>query len=228
MTTSKSERIERDVHTLLVSVVVPDQSRSIVEARMVESVQANDDGQVVVVLSVEPKMGHAMEPLRQDVERQVRALENVAKVSVILTAQQSEEVQKRVSNDPHGMAKNPPLDVPARHIIVVASGKGGVGKSTVSANIAAYLSKSGHKVGLLDADIYGPSQPLMMGDEVYKPPLNDEKKLMPLERHGMQIMSIGFVTDQSHALVWRGPMVRFISSSVMWRGGMMEASWIIW
>ncbi len=208
MTTPKSQSIERDVHRLLAGVVVPDQSQSIVEARMVESVQADDHGHVVVVLSVDPKMGQAMEPLRQEVERQVQSLEGVEKVSVVLTAQRSEEVQKRVKNDPHGMAKNPPVDVPARHIIVVASGKGGVGKSTVSANLAAHLSKSGHKVGLLDADIYGPSQPLMMGDEVYKPPLNDEKKLVPLVRHGMQIMSIGFVTDQSQALVWRGPMVQ--------------------
>lgn len=182
----------------------------------VENVQISDKGEVVVVLCVDPSIGQVMEPLRQDVERQLRTVKGVQKSTVILTAQKAQDVQndmmrtaqKRVNNDPHGMAKNPPLDVPARHIIVVASGKGGVGKSTVSANIAAYLSKTGYKVGLLDADIYGPSQPLMMGDAVYKPHLNDEKKLVPLERYGVQIMSIGFVTDQSQALVWRGPMVQ--------------------
>ncbi len=108
-----------------------------------------------------------------------------------------------------------------KNVIVVASGKGGVGKSTVAANLAVGLAQllqgqadqsgaSGKapRVGLLDADIYGPSQPLMMGDEAFKPDLNADKKLVPMVRHGLKIMSIGFMTDKEKALVWRGPMVQ--------------------
>ncbi|MCK5373693.1 MAG: Mrp/NBP35 family ATP-binding protein [Alphaproteobacteria bacterium] len=105
--------------------------------------------------------------------------------------------------------KNPPLDVPAKHIIAVASGKGGVGKSTIAANLAVALAKSSKlKIGLLDADIYGPSQPFMMGDKDYKPLLNDDKKLIPAQCHGVYLMSIGFIADQDKALIWRGPMAQ--------------------
>jgi len=118
-------------------------------------------------------------------------------------------LSKDTKRTPCGKAINPPLGVPARHIIAVASGKGGVGKSTVAANIAVALAKEhGLSVGLLDADIYGPSQPLMMGDESYEPPLNEDKKLVPAECYGVKLMSIGFVSDSSKALIWRGPMAQ--------------------
>lgn len=123
--------------------------------------------------------------------------------------------------DPHNMAKNPPLSVPARNIIVVASGKGGVGKSTVSANIASYMANKSRlcggdksagahplRVGLLDADIYGPSMPAMMGCESFRPETDRNGKLVPVQRHGLKVMSIGFMVDQGQALIWRGPMVQ--------------------
>ncbi len=173
------------------------------------SVQIDDHHAVIVVIEVDPSKGSSLEEMRQMVEREVSEFQGVSKASVILTAQK--EVQapaKKRHVDPHGMDKNPPVDVPAKNILVVASGKGGVGKSTVSANLAAGLAARGLKVGLLDADIYGPSQPVMMGDADYKPSLNDERKLIPLERHGLKIMSIGFIADTDKALVWRGPMVQ--------------------
>ena len=108
-----------------------------------------------------------------------------------------------------GKMKNPLLEVPTRHIIAVASGKGGVGKSTVAANIAVALAEQhGLKVGLLDADIYGPSQPLMMGDKDYKPSLNEEKQAIPAKVHGVTLMSIGFIADPDKALIWRGPLAQ--------------------
>ncbi len=96
-----------------------------------------------------------------------------------------------------------------KNIVLVLSGKGGVGKSTVATNIALCLSRGGSKVGLLDADIYGPSIPTMMGSQD-KPTLSDDQKIIPLESHGIKIMSSGFLVDEDSALIWRGPMIHKI------------------
>lgn len=92
-------------------------------------------------------------------------------------------------------------------IVAVSSGKGGVGKSTVSSNLAVALAKTGARVGLLDADIYGPSQPRMFGALNQKPTLSAEKKMEPIYRYGVKIMSMGLIVDENQALVWRGPML---------------------
>ncbi|MBI1301967.1 MAG: P-loop NTPase, partial [Alphaproteobacteria bacterium] len=167
--------------------------------------QVQQGDNVIVVMTVDPAQGTKMETVRQEAERKIKSLNQNGKVSVILTA---EKPMQPAKVDPHGMEKNPPVKVPAKNIIVVASGKGGVGKSTVSVNLAAKLSDNGLKVGLLDADIYGPSQPLMVGDQTYKAELNEQKKLKPLERYGMKIMSMGFLVEPEKAVVWRGPMVQ--------------------
>ncbi len=93
-----------------------------------------------------------------------------------------------------------------KHIVAISSGKGGVGKSTVAANLALALSRK-HKVGLLDADIYGPSIPRMMGCLNQKPGITPEQRLLPVERHGIKIMSLGFLVEEGSAVVWRGPML---------------------
>jgi ATP-binding protein involved in chromosome partitioning len=108
--------------------------------------------------------------------------------------------------DPHG-GKQGITGLPeVKNIIAVASGKGGVGKSTVAVNLALALAKEGAQVGILDADIYGPSQPAMLGAEGERPVLKD-KSLLPIRRHGIQSMSIGYLIDQRAAMVWRGPMI---------------------
>lgn len=94
-----------------------------------------------------------------------------------------------------------------KNIIVVGSGKGGVGKSTMSANLALALKAQGRKVGLLDADIYGPSIPRLFGSMNQAPPVNEQGKIEPLQRHGIKLMSMGFLVDESQATVWRGPML---------------------
>ena len=107
---------------------------------------------------------------------------------------------------PHGgpISKNPIPGV--RHVVAVASGKGGVGKSTVATNLAVALQRAGYRVGLMDADIYGPSLPLMMNVSG-RPFANAEKKILPLEGHGVKCMSIGFLVDANEPIIWRGPMV---------------------
>ncbi|MGH1404812.1 MAG: P-loop NTPase [Alphaproteobacteria bacterium] len=205
-------KINKDtVIDVLRGVHDPKEGRDVVSLEMVGSVQITQNNEVIVVLDVDPARGVELESLRQEAERRLVQTSGVKKASVILTASKQPSTKgagQGRKHDPHGMGGNPPVEVPARHIIVVASGKGGVGKSTVSANIAVSLAQRGLRVGLLDADIYGPSQPVLMGDEAYKPDLTKDKKLIPLQRHGIQMMSIGFMVEREKALIWRGPMAQ--------------------
>ena len=100
-----------------------------------------------------------------------------------------------------------PIELGVRHMIAVASGKGGVGKSTVSVNLAAAIAQQGYKVGLVDTDIYGPSIPVMMGTGQEKPRVNKARKIIPLQKHGVHLLSMGFLVDDAQAVIWRGPMV---------------------
>lgn len=214
---TKHNNLQKRIYEALRTVHMPD-GRDIVALEMISGVQVADDGQVVFLIEVDPAQGSALEPMRQKAEDAVRALDGVTKASAILTAQKNAPSIKRQSGDagqnqaaamdPHGMAKNPPLTLPVKNIIAVASGKGGVGKSTVAVNLAAQLAKNGYKTGLLDADIYGPSVPKLTGREGFKPEFDKDQKIIPLEQYGMKIMSIGFMVDAEKALVWRGPMVQ--------------------
>ncbi|NVM86879.1 iron-sulfur cluster carrier protein ApbC [Variovorax sp. SG517] len=133
--------------------------------------------------------------IRKELVAAAKAVPGVENVSVnIVTKVISHAVQRGVQLMPN-----------VRNIIAVASGKGGVGKSTTAANLALALASEGATVGLLDADIYGPSQPMMMGIEG-RPDSADGKTMEPMERHGVQVMSIGFLVDQDQAMIWRGPM----------------------
>lgn len=169
----------------------------------VEGAVQTPDGQVIVTLKADPAGGSALETARLSVEKGIKQVAGHERVSVILTAERTASK----APDPHGMAKNPKLDLPIKKIIAVASGKGGVGKSTIAAHLAVALARKGLKTGLLDADIYGPSQPRMMGLQGHKPEQRDEK-IIPLEAHGVKVMSIGFMVEEHKALVWRGPMVQ--------------------
>lgn len=184
----------------------------IVAAGMVSGVQITDDAQVIFMIEVDPKVGPAMEPLRQRAEQVVASLQEVNKATAVLTAEKARGSGQAAANDPrmdpHGMAKNPPLKLPVKKIIAVASGKGGVGKSTVAAGLARSLVRGGKTVGLLDGDIYGPSQPKLFGLEDHKPEFTEEKRMLPADVDGVKVMSIGFMVDAEKALVWRGPMVQ--------------------
>ncbi|MGX9351529.1 Mrp/NBP35 family ATP-binding protein [Shimia sp. W99] len=170
-----------------------------------------DEGAVrFVIEAASPAIARQMEPLRRAAEDLVRTIDGVTSVQVALTAHETAPAAKPAPNLKIGGHPKPqagPMQVPGvKRILAVGSGKGGVGKSTVSSNLAVALAKQGRKVGLLDADIYGPSQPRMMG--VNKRPASpDGKTILPLHSHGVTIMSLGFMLDEDKPVVWRGPML---------------------
>jgi ATP-binding protein involved in chromosome partitioning len=162
-----------------------------------------------VIEAPSPTIAKQMEPLRRAAEQTVQALDGVETVSVALTAHGPAEKPPAPSLKVGGHPK--PQQAPMKpagvnRILAVASGKGGVGKSTISSNLAVALARAGRKVGLLDADIYGPSQPRMMGASG-RPASPDGKIIEPLHAHGVTLMSIGFMLEEDKAVVWRGPML---------------------
>ncbi len=174
---------------------------------MVTGLQIGKDGDVLFALEVDPAMGSAMEPLRQKAEQAVRVISGNKNVTIVLTAERLPR-ETSTAPDPHGMNKNPRLELPFRHVIAVGSGKGGVGKSTVAFNLATSMAAQGLKVALLDADIYGPSVPRLTGLTGQRAKTNEDNKIVPLEVHGIKVMSMGFLVEEEKPMIWRGPMVQ--------------------
>lgn len=167
-------------------------------------------GEVGFVVDVPPNRGSDLEPLREACEAAVMGLPDVEKVTAVLTAHSAApEAAPRPSAPRKSPAPEPgSLAVPGiGAIIAVASGKGGVGKSTVAVNLALGLGRLGRRVGLLDADIYGPSIPNMLG-LTGKPEVGEGKKLLPKQRYGLKTMSIGYLVDAEAPTIWRGPIVQ--------------------
>ncbi|MBL9034195.1 MAG: iron-sulfur cluster carrier protein ApbC [Rhodospirillaceae bacterium] len=175
------------------------------------------DGHVAFAIEVDPKDGAKLEPVRKAAEQAVMQLSGVLSVSAVLTAHRpAQAAQPQRPTGPghqhghaHGHAQpgGGKLSLPGvKHIIAVASGKGGVGKSTTAVNLALALHGLGLRVGLLDADVYGPSQPRMMGISG-KPASKDGKVMEPMQNHGIKVMSMGFLIEEETPMIWRGPMV---------------------
>ena len=161
-------------------------------------------GRVSFALEVDPADGAALEPLRKSAEDVVRMVAGVESATAVLTAHRSRPAQAGPEAARAPQAKTG-LDGVGT-IVAVASGKGGVGKSTVAANLAVALAAHGLKVGLLDCDVYGPSLPLMMGVKD-KPGRGSAGKLKPPESFGVKVMSMGFLAADKQPMIWRGPMV---------------------
>ena len=179
----------------------------------------NVDASVVrfVIEAPDAATASRMEPIRQAAEMIVAKMDGVDTVSVVLTAHSAgggkqppppaDKTPPSLTIGRHPTPQAGPEGVPGvARIIAIGSGKGGVGKSTVSSNLAVALAKQGRRVGLLDADIYGPSQPRMMGTNK-RPGSPDGKTIIPLQAHGVTLMSIGLMMDPAKAIVWRGPML---------------------
>ncbi len=180
-------------------------SRDLIRAVTVEG------GMVRFVIEAEsPEAARALGPVQASAEAAVRGLDGVTSVQVVMTAHgpaaKPAPPALKIGQHPTPQQGGPQKVSGVDRIIAVGSGKGGVGKSTVSSNLAVALARQGRRVGLLDADIYGPSQPRMMG--VNKRPASPDGKIIePLQAHGVTMMSIGLMLKEDEAVIWRGPMI---------------------
>jgi ATP-binding protein involved in chromosome partitioning len=191
----------------------PDGNGDIVSLNLVSEVLIQD-GKVYFSIAVPPERAKELEPLRQVAERAAATVPGVKAVMATLTADRPSArpaAPAPAGGRPgagHAPAGRPVLQgiKAVKHIVAVASGKGGVGKSTTAANIALGLHANGLRVGLLDADIYGPSMPRLMGLSG-KPELIGDKTLKPMQNYGVKVMSMGFLVEEDTPMIWRGPMV---------------------
>ena len=197
---------EDQIRKALEVVIDPELHRSIVELDMVRSIDMSANGVVDVTVSLTtpgcPIKGH----FQTSVAQAVSALEGVTHVNVyfdVLTDTQKQALQQKLGRGslPAGALAQ------VANVLCIGSGKGGVGKSTLTANLAAALTAEGKRVGILDADVWGYSIPRMYGLGATRPPVSAERKIIPLESHGVKVMSIGFFVEEDAAVVWRGPML---------------------
>jgi ATP-binding protein involved in chromosome partitioning len=190
----------------LESVIDPELRRSIVELGMVRSIEASDNGVVDVTVSLTtagcPIRGH----FQTSVAQAVSTVEDVSHVNVyfdVLSDSEKTALQQKLGRT--GLPDGALAQV--SNVICVGSGKGGVGKSTLTSNLAAALTVEGKRVGVLDADVWGYSIPRMYGLGATRPAVSPERKIVPLQAHGVKVMSIGFFLEEDAAVVWRGPML---------------------
>jgi ATP-binding protein involved in chromosome partitioning len=187
---------EQSIQTALKEVVDPNTGKDLVTSRSVKNIRITGSD-----VSLDVELGYPaksqIDGIRGEVIGALKALPGIGNISA--------NVFSKVVT--HAVQKGVKLIPGVKNIIAVASGKGGVGKSTTAVNLALALSAEGANVGLLDADIYGPSLPTMLGISTGRPESIDGKGLEPMEAHGLQAMSIGFLIDPEQPMVWRGPMV---------------------
>lgn len=192
-----------DVLSVLKRMAAPDGRGNVVSAGLVSGI-AIQGGTVMFALTTSPQHARTMENLRAAVEKAVLAIPGVEKAMVALTAEKVPGQPAPAPAQPQRGTAIPGI----RHLVAVASGKGGVGKSTTAVNLALALHALGLKVAVLDADVYGPSMPKLFG-LTGKPEASDAegKKMKPMSRYGVELMSIGFLVPEDTAMIWRGPMV---------------------
>ncbi|MEK9935627.1 MAG: Mrp/NBP35 family ATP-binding protein [Rhodobiaceae bacterium] len=198
-----AEITEDDVIAALRDVVDPSQGRSVVDLGMVSAVHVKQTN-ISFALEVPAHRGPAMEPVRQAAEKAARAIPGVTSATVVVTAHSGTASTADAAPDETVEKVH---EIKVRRFVAVASGKGGVGKSTTAVNLAIALRLEGLRVGLLDADVYGPSLPRMLGVSG-RPAAAGGDMVRPLENYGVHLMSMGLLVPDDTAMIWRGPMVQ--------------------
>ena len=191
---------EAEIKEALRTVKYPGYSRDIVSFGLVKQTAVNN-GAVSVLIELTSSHPEVALQIKTDAERALKALAGVNRVEV--EVKQPGATPTAAGRDPWANQNRVPG---IRRVVAVASGKGGVGKSTVAVNVACALERLGAQVGLLDCDIYGPSIPLMMGIH-QRPTISDDDKMVPPTSHGVKLMSIGFLLEGDQPVIWRGPMI---------------------
>jgi ATP-binding protein involved in chromosome partitioning len=197
---------EAEIRKALEVVVDPELRKNIVELDMVRRVAIHETGVVDVTVSLTTPGCPIRSHFQTGVANAVKALDGVQQVNVdfdVLNDTQKQAIQQKLGRNtlPEGALAQ------VGSIVCVGSGKGGVGKSTLTVNLAAALRAEGKKVGVLDADVWGYSIPRMLGLGAERPKVSPQRKILPLEAHGIKVMSIGFFVEEDSAVVWRGPML---------------------
>jgi ATP-binding protein involved in chromosome partitioning len=193
---------EQDVLKALQSVLGPDGKTPLPQSGSIAGLSIKD-GKVYLALAIEPQQAAALEGMRLAAEKALRGLEGVSTALVSLTAQKANETRLAAQRRVTGTRS---IGIPGiERIIAVASGKGGVGKSTTAVNLALALSSLGWRIGILDCDIFGPSLPRLLN--LKTKPQVENRAIQPLVAYGVKAMSIGFMIDEEEPVVWRGPMV---------------------
>jgi ATP-binding protein involved in chromosome partitioning len=196
-----ASELETRIWEALKTIQYPGMSRDIVSFGFVKQV-AVDAGAVRVELSMSTHNPEAAGKVRRHVEEALAGLPDVGSVEVTMDVNRPAGPEPGA---PRAIAQNPDLIPGVRHVVAVASGKGGVGKSTVAANLAVRLAQLGQRVGLLDADLYGPSVPMMFG--IRDRPRIVGNRILPFEKYGIRLMSLGFILEVDTPVIWRGPMI---------------------
>jgi len=207
---------ESDIRDALREIKAADEAQDIITAERVQGLVVKDGniGFSLDVGGLNPDIGT---DLKEAAEQAVRSIKGVLSVTCVMTAHRDAQATSQAKSQAKTQAKSTPAQEPNRDVpeiferigavIAVASGKGGVGKSTIAVNLALALQQAGKRVGLLDADIYGPSAPQLL-NITERPDVTEEKKLVPIDRHGVATMSIGYMVPPEQAMIWRGPMVQ--------------------
>ena len=189
---------------ILKEVEDPSQSKDIVSLGLISNITVKDTN-VAVTMEVPVHRGASMEPIRKLAQEKLLKIDNVTSATVVVTAHENKQTKSSVRTNDEKIEKV--LESNVKRFIAVGSGKGGVGKSTTSVNLAIALKLEGYNVGLLDADVYGPSQPRMLGVSG-RPAAAGGDMVKPLENYGIHLMSMGLLVPDDTAMIWRGPMVQ--------------------